>query len=66
VLDTVDTEVVKRVRSSLTTMFKSYISIAQSLDIVPWAALVACNQLVRSGAAIAGEGIKNGEFKTFE
>jgi hypothetical protein len=52
-----------QVSKALEPKFVSYVSIADQLGEVPWAVLVACNQLVSTGQAIEGKGADRGKFK---
>jgi hypothetical protein len=50
-----------RVRLSEKT-FRSYVSIADDLNSIPWDVLAACRQLVRMGVAREGSGKNLGRF----
>lgn len=56
-------EVVEQVKSRLTDRFESYVEVADSLQLVPWAALSACHRLCRMGFAEAGRGKLAGQFR---
>lgn len=62
-LDLANDDTVKQTRLVLTYEFVSYVAIADSLNLIPWTVLSACNSLVKSG--IAERGVKNlsGSFK---
>lgn len=48
-------EVVAKVREALGPRIESYSSIAERLDLVPWAVLSACGKLRRDGLAVEGK-----------
>jgi hypothetical protein len=50
----------QRVMWRLTDSFRQYADIAQDMDEVPWAVLVACQHLVSRGHAEAGAGRNQG------
>ena len=56
-------EVMERTLELLTEHFASYVTIADQLGLVPWAALSACNRLCRRGVAEAGTGKRQGQFR---
>ncbi len=62
-LDQTQEDFQNHVLAALTTVFASYVSIAESLETVPWAVLSACNQLCRIGLAEAGIGKSQGHFR---
>ena len=47
-------EIVAQVREAMGSQFESYTSIAERLDLVPWAVLSACGKLRREGLAVEG------------
>ena len=55
-------EVVVKVRGALGSQLESYMSIAERLDLVPWAVLAACRQLIRGGLALEGKDKLLGHF----
>jgi hypothetical protein len=63
-LDTPMDNVVERVRGHLSTELASYAAIADAMQLVPWAVLSACHQLVREGVAQEGENKRRGHFRT--
>ena len=52
-----------RVRKMLGPALISYVRIADHLDEVPWAVLVACNRLVSLGQAVEGKGADRSKYK---
>lgn len=56
-------ELVDLVGRCLTRNFVSYVQIADELDVVPWAALSACDVLCRKGIAEAGVEQHRGQFR---
>lgn len=50
-LDAPIDEIVQRTRDELTDQYVSYVSIADKLDLVPWAVLSACRRLCRLNLA---------------
>lgn len=48
-------EVIAKVHEALGAQLESYTSIAERLDLVPWAALSACCKLRRDGLAVEGK-----------
>ena len=56
-------EVVTKVRGALHHEFQSYVDIADTLGLVPWAVLSACHQLARAGSAVEGREGQRGCFK---
>jgi hypothetical protein len=63
-LDGADAALEVRVRVLLDPTLVSYVSLADQLNEVPWAVLVACNRLVASGEAREGDGADRGKFQT--
>jgi hypothetical protein len=61
-LDMPMAEVIVQVRDALGTQLESYTSIADRLDLVPWAALSACGKLRREGIALEGKDKLRGHF----
>lgn len=56
-------EVIEQVRQALGPQLESYTSIADRLDLVPWAVLSACGQqLRREGCAVEGKDKLRGHF----
>jgi hypothetical protein len=62
-LDVPMAEVVIQVRDALGVHLEAYTSIAERLDLVPWAVLAACGKLRREAAAIEGRDKLRGHFK---
>lgn len=62
-LDTPMEEVVQLVRNHLSSELVPYVSIADALQLVPWAVLSACNRLVRQGDAQEGKSKQRGYFR---
>ena len=56
-------DVVEQVRGALGHRFESYASIANRLELVPWAVLSASHQLCRDKVAVEGEQEQRGHFK---
>lgn len=56
-------DVVERVRGALGTRLESYASIADRLELVPWAVLSACHRLCLDKVAVEGHGEQRGNFK---
>lgn len=54
-LDIPMAEVIVQVRDALGTQLESYTSIADRLELVPWAVLSACGKLRREGIALEGK-----------
>lgn len=63
VLDDKNDELESRVLQKLGTEYTSYVAIAQMLDEIPWAVLVACNKLTRKGLVEAGQDKQRGNFR---
>lgn len=61
-LDVPMAEVILQVRDALGTQLESYTSIADCLDLVPWAVLSACGKLRREGIALEGKDRLRGHF----
>ena len=61
-LDIPMNEVIVQVRSALGTQLESYTSIADRLELVPWAVLSACGKLRREGVAVEGKNKLRGHF----
>ena len=55
-------EVIAQVRGALGTQLESYTSIADRLELVPWAVLSACGKLRREGIAVEGRDKLRGHF----
>jgi hypothetical protein len=55
-------EVIVQVRDALGTQLESYTSIADRLELVPWAVLSACGKLRREGIAVEGKDKLRGHF----
>lgn len=55
-------EVIGRVQEALGRNLEGYLSIADRLDLVPWAVLAACGKLRRDGLAVEGAGKLRGHF----
>jgi hypothetical protein len=55
-------EVVVQVRDALGPQLERYTSVAERLDLVPWAVLSACAKLQREGLAIEGKDKLRGSF----
>jgi hypothetical protein len=53
----------RRVAAHLQPTFRAYADIAQELDEIPWAVLVACVRLVKRGAAESGTGPQQGSYR---
>jgi len=62
-LDEPDEKAAQKVLEVLPEYFVSYVTLAERLDLVPWAALVACEQLCRTGLAQSGSGDQRGQFR---
>lgn len=62
-LDTPMDDVVEQVRGRLSVELVPYVDIADELQLVPWAVLSACRQLVRDGAAQEGKDKLRGQFR---
>jgi hypothetical protein len=61
-LDIPMADVIVQVRDALGTQLESYTSIAERLDLVPWAVLSACGKLRREGFAAEGKDKLRGHF----
>jgi hypothetical protein len=61
-LDMPMSEVIVQVRDALGMQLESYTSIAERLELVPWAVLSACGKLRREGVAIEGKDKQRGHF----
>lgn len=61
-LDVPMAEVIVQVRDALGAQLEPYTSIAERLDLVPWAVLSACSKLRREGAAVEGKEKLRGHF----
>jgi hypothetical protein len=61
-LDIPMAEVIVQVRDALGDRLEAYPSIAERLDLVPWAVLSACGRLRREGVAIEGKDKFRGHF----
>lgn len=61
-LETPSKYVVHHVRDALSNQLVHYVNIADQLNLVPWAVLSACIQLVRQGIAHEGSGKQRGHF----
>lgn len=61
-LDIPMTEVIVQVRDGLGTQLENYTSIADRLELVPWAVLSACGKLRREGIALEGKDRLRGHF----
>lgn len=55
-------ENVAKVQEALGPQLESYMSIAERLDLVPWAVLSACGKLRRDGLAVEGTDKLRGHF----
>ncbi len=62
-LETPIEEVVQLVHRCLSHELSSYVDIADSLEVVPWAVLSACHRLVKEGIAQEGKNKQRGCFK---
>jgi hypothetical protein len=62
-LDDADPDVAQKTLEAMPERFVSYVELAQQLGLIPWAALVACQQLCREGLAKAGSGDQQGQFR---
>lgn len=62
-MDDQNDEIERRVADALSHNFRSYVDIAQAIDEVPWAVLVACQRLARQGVAEAGTGKQRDSFR---
>jgi hypothetical protein len=61
-LDVPMAEVIVQVRDALGPQLEAYTSIAERLDLVPWAVLSACVKLHREGLAVEGKDKLRGSF----
>ena len=61
-LDAANDELARRVVLCLSVTFKSYESIAESIQEDPWSVLSACRRLARQGRANEGKGPLRGQF----
>lgn len=61
-LDIPMTEVIVQTRDALGAQLEPYTSIAERLDLVPWAVLSACGKLRREGVALEGKDKLRGHF----
>ena len=62
-LDTAMEDVVELVRGRLSNELAPYVDIADALQLVLWAALSACQRLVREGVAQEGKNKLRGHFR---
>lgn len=62
-LETPINDVITQVSQKLTKNYIDYVTLADQLNLVPWAVLSACNLLCRKGFAVAGAGERRGQFK---
>jgi hypothetical protein len=62
-LDSPLEEVAQQTYDTLTDDFVSYLSIADSLELVPWAVLSACRSLRKKGLAESGHGKLKDHFR---
>lgn len=62
-LDGPTEEQLSRTEAALTANLESYVTIADQLNIVPWAAYVACDVLVKRGIAVQGTGKLRDHFR---
>ncbi|KQX22123.1 DUF6527 family protein [Variovorax sp. Root434] len=65
-LDTPMADVVELVRGRLSNELVPYVEIADALQLVPWAVLSACYQLIRKGLAQEGKSDLRGHFRRAE
>lgn len=62
-LDLANEDTLNKTRLALTSKYVSYVEIADSLELIPWSVLSACNALVRSGLAERGVKDLGSSFK---
>jgi hypothetical protein len=62
-MDEKNDEIERRVADALSYNFRTYVDIAQAIDEVPWAVLVACQRLARQDVAEAGVGKQRDSFR---